>query len=130
VHCRQPPRCLWRGGRHRHCECPEKQNSDSVLTCCNCDLQYGESPHPASCKAAIMQNRYYSAEEICGGKQRGQHGGCSSRNTLHLIESAALRSSDQQQRQQTSQQNRNSLQEKIPIRTPIKSQVNQCRLKM
>jgi hypothetical protein len=50
VHCRRPPRCLWCGGGHRHRECPEKQKSECVPTCCNCDLQEGESPHPESYK--------------------------------------------------------------------------------
>jgi hypothetical protein len=48
VHCRQPPRSLWCRGGHCHRECPEKQNSESGLTCCNCNLKDGESPHPGS----------------------------------------------------------------------------------
>jgi hypothetical protein len=34
---------LWCGGGHLHRECPEK-----TLSCCNCTLEEGEKPHPAS----------------------------------------------------------------------------------
>jgi hypothetical protein len=37
ANCKQPPpRCLWCGGGHLHKECPEKDNSASTPTCCNC----------------------------------------------------------------------------------------------
>ena len=35
TNCKQPPRCLWCGGRHRHKECPEKDNESSSPSCCN-----------------------------------------------------------------------------------------------
>jgi hypothetical protein len=41
-HCRQPPRCMWCGGGHRHRECPEKENTQSIPSCCNCKLKDGE----------------------------------------------------------------------------------------
>jgi hypothetical protein len=31
-----------------HRECPEKTNTESTLSCCNCTLVEGEKPHPAS----------------------------------------------------------------------------------
>jgi hypothetical protein len=52
---KQPPRCLWCGGGHRHNECPEKENQKSSPNCCNCKLAVGERPHPANyrgCKLA------------------------------------------------------------------------------
>jgi hypothetical protein len=55
VNCKQPPRCLWCGGGHRHKECPEKDNESSSPSCCNCKLAEGEKPHPANyrgCKLA------------------------------------------------------------------------------
>jgi hypothetical protein len=45
VHCRQPPRCMWCGGGHRHRKCPEKENTQIIPSCCNCKLKDGESPH-------------------------------------------------------------------------------------
>jgi hypothetical protein len=48
VHCRQPPRCMWCGGGHRHRECPEKENNQRIPSCCNCKLKDGESPHPTN----------------------------------------------------------------------------------
>jgi hypothetical protein len=45
---KQPPRCLWCGGGHLHKECPEKGNSASTLTSCNCQLAEGDKPHPAN----------------------------------------------------------------------------------
>lgn len=53
--CKQPPRCLWCGGGHRHKECPEKDKENSSPSCCNCKLAEGEKPHPANyrgCKLA------------------------------------------------------------------------------
>jgi hypothetical protein len=41
VHCRQPPRCIWCGGGHRHRGCPEKENTQSIPSCCNCKLKDG-----------------------------------------------------------------------------------------
>ena len=55
ANCKQPPRCLWCGGGHRHKECPEKENNNSSPSCCNCKLTEGERPHPANyrgCKLA------------------------------------------------------------------------------
>jgi hypothetical protein len=48
ANCKQPPRCLWCGGGHLHKECPEKENTSSTPTCCNCRLVEGEKPHSAN----------------------------------------------------------------------------------
>jgi hypothetical protein len=48
VWAKQPPRCLWCGGGHLHKEFPEKGNTSSTPTCCNCRLAEGENPHPAN----------------------------------------------------------------------------------
>jgi hypothetical protein len=50
IHCRQPPCCMWCGGGHRHRECPEKENTHSIPSYCNCKLKDGESPHPTNCR--------------------------------------------------------------------------------
>jgi hypothetical protein len=46
--CRQSPRCLWCKGGHLHKECPEKANTTSTPSCCNCKLAEGETPHPSN----------------------------------------------------------------------------------
>jgi hypothetical protein len=48
ANCKQPPRRLWYGGGHLHRECPEKTNTESTSSCCNCTLVEGKKPHPAS----------------------------------------------------------------------------------
>jgi hypothetical protein len=35
-------------GRYLHKECPEKGNTSSTSTCCNCRLAEGGNPHPAN----------------------------------------------------------------------------------
>jgi hypothetical protein len=59
VYCRQPPRCMWCGGGHRHRGCPEKANTQSIPSCCNCNLKYGESPHPTKYRGCS-----YAKEEL------------------------------------------------------------------
>jgi hypothetical protein len=83
-------------------------------------------------EAAIMQNRDCNAEGTYGQQHRGQQGGHSSSNTQHLTAHSlmlftALIGSIGSNRHN---KNSNSLQKKICIRTPIKSQVSQCKLKM
>jgi hypothetical protein len=39
---------MWCGGGHLHKECPEKENTSSTPTCCNCPLAEGEKLHPAN----------------------------------------------------------------------------------
>jgi hypothetical protein len=46
--CKQPPRCLWCGGTHLHKECPEKGNTTSTQTFCNCWFGEGEKFHLAN----------------------------------------------------------------------------------
>jgi hypothetical protein len=48
VQCTRPTRCLWYKSDNRYRKCDEKQNSDCVSTCCNCDLNDGEQQHPVS----------------------------------------------------------------------------------
>jgi hypothetical protein len=45
---KEPPPCLWCCGGHLRKECPEKTNTESRRSCCNCNLLEGEKPHPAS----------------------------------------------------------------------------------
>jgi hypothetical protein len=48
ANCKQPPHCLWCGGRHLHRECPEKGKEDSTPACCDCKLAEGEKHHPSN----------------------------------------------------------------------------------
>jgi hypothetical protein len=48
ANCKQPLGCLWCGDNHLHKECPEKGNTSSMPTSCNCRLAEGEKPHPAN----------------------------------------------------------------------------------
>jgi hypothetical protein len=77
-----------------------------------------------SCKTGIR------AEGSCGRQYRGRQGGCS-RNTQHLIDHSPLLLTAPISSIGSNHHNKNSnkLQEKIRIRTKIKSQVSQCRLK-
>jgi hypothetical protein len=54
ANCKQPPRCLWYGGGHLQNECPEKGNTSSTPTCCNCRLAEGERLHPANYRGCIQ----------------------------------------------------------------------------
>jgi hypothetical protein len=40
---KQPPRCMWSGGNHLHKDCPEKENTSSTPTCCDCQLAERET---------------------------------------------------------------------------------------
>jgi hypothetical protein len=115
VRCRHPPHCLWCGGGHRHGECSEKQKSECVPTCWNCDLRHGESPHPAS---YIGYNHAKQVLERRGNLQATTQG--SAGRTFfskYIIPNqsfaAALHSSNQLHRLQPSKQKRHSFQEKI-----------------
>jgi hypothetical protein len=48
ANCKQLHCCMWCGGDHLQKECPEKGNTSSTPTCCNCRLAEGEKPHPAN----------------------------------------------------------------------------------
>jgi hypothetical protein len=39
---------MWCGDNHLHKDCPEKENTSSTLTCCNCQLAEGETAHPSN----------------------------------------------------------------------------------
>jgi hypothetical protein len=39
---------LWCGDDHLHRECPEKMNTESKPSLCNCTLVEGEKTHPAA----------------------------------------------------------------------------------
>jgi hypothetical protein len=100
VYLRQPQPWLWCKGGHQQCECRE-----SILTCCNCNLQDGKLRAQQLTDAAIMQNRNYSTEWACGRQQRGQQGGglFFSKFTTHdLSLTAAVGRSNLQHRQQPS----------------------------
>jgi hypothetical protein len=59
VHCSQPPRSMWCGGDHHHRECPEKENTQSIPSGCNCKLKDEESPHPTNYRGCS-----YAKEEL------------------------------------------------------------------
>jgi hypothetical protein len=77
VHCRQPPRCMWCGGGHRHRECPEKENTHSIPSCCNCKLKDGESPQPTNYRSCS-----YAKEELKSRKNQGISNQGSARRTF------------------------------------------------
>jgi hypothetical protein len=66
ANCKQPPRCLWCGGGHLHKGCPEKGNTASTQTCCNCQLAEGEAAHPANYRVCR-----HAKEEIKNKKSLG-----------------------------------------------------------
>jgi hypothetical protein len=55
VNCRQPPRCLWCCGGHRHKECPEKDNKNSWQK-----VSYHIQP---TIEAASLPKKNYSVEK-------------------------------------------------------------------
>jgi hypothetical protein len=62
ANCKQPPRCtrMCCGNGHLHKECPEKSNTASIRTCCNCKLVDGEEPRPSNyqgCRQAKEETR-------------------------------------------------------------------------
>jgi hypothetical protein len=60
ANCKQPPRCLWCGGEHMHKDCPEKGNTTSTPTCCNCQLVERERKLiPQITAAADMRRNSY-----------------------------------------------------------------------
>jgi hypothetical protein len=48
INCKEPPRCLWCVGGHLLRECPEKTNTESKPSYCNCTIVEGDTPHPPS----------------------------------------------------------------------------------
>jgi hypothetical protein len=48
ANCKQPPQCMWCGGGHLHRECPEKTNTESRSSCCNCTPVEGKKSYPVS----------------------------------------------------------------------------------
>jgi hypothetical protein len=48
---------LWCRGSHLHREYPEKTNTESKLSWCNCTLAEGEKPHPASYRCCSQCKR-------------------------------------------------------------------------
>lgn len=79
---------VWGG----HCQKKKKnkQTSECVLTCCNCNLQDGELPHQHDTEAAVIQNRNYRTEGTCGQQNQVQHGEHSSQNAQHLMNHSLL----------------------------------------
>jgi hypothetical protein len=62
---------LWCGGGHLHRECPEKTNTESAPSCCNCALVGGEKPHPASyrgCSHAKGEQHDELPKDSLGGR--------------------------------------------------------------
>jgi hypothetical protein len=52
ANCKRPSRCMWCGGGHLHKECPERGNTTSIPTCCNCKLVDGENLIPPPTETA------------------------------------------------------------------------------
>jgi hypothetical protein len=50
---------MWCGGGHRHRECPEKENTQSIPSFCNCKLKDGESLHATNYRGCS-----YAKEEL------------------------------------------------------------------
>jgi hypothetical protein len=79
-----------------------------------------------------MHGRAYNAERTRGQQSRGKQGEISSRNTQHLIKyspllfAAPISSIHSIHCIKTS----NSIQEELPIWTPIKPQISQCKIKI
>jgi hypothetical protein len=48
ANCKQPPRCMCCRDGHLHKESPEKGNTASIPTCCNCKSVDGEEPNPSN----------------------------------------------------------------------------------
>jgi hypothetical protein len=104
----------------------------SVPTCCNYDLQDGESPHPASYRGC----NHAKQELLRRRNRRATTPGSAGRTFFSeyttpidhslLLFAAPISSMGSNHHKKHSK----SLQEKIRIRTPVKSQVSQCRLKM
>jgi hypothetical protein len=112
ANCKQPPppRCLWCVGSHLHKERPEKANSASTPTYCNCRLAEGDKPHPANYRGCR-----HDKEELQGRKTQRTPKTTTGRGFSNIITpnvsfAAALRGSgDQQQQPQTS---------KVPVASP------------
>jgi hypothetical protein len=100
ANCKQPPRFMWCGGGHLHKECPEKGNTASIPTCCNCKLVDGEETHSSNYRGCR-----HAKEEMRKGKlQRAPKSITgrvfpSSRTTPRLTYMAVLRSNTQKQQQ-------------------------------
>jgi hypothetical protein len=98
-----PPRCLWCGGGHLHRECPEKGNTTSTPTCCNCRLAEGENPHSANyrgCRHAKEEMQKKKSQRTTKIKTRRVFSW--NLTTPSLSFAAALQgSTEQQQRPQT-----------------------------
>jgi hypothetical protein len=48
---------MWYGGGHRNRECPQKENTQSIPSCCNCKLTVEESPHPTKYRGCSYAKR-------------------------------------------------------------------------
>jgi hypothetical protein len=72
ANCKQPPWCLWCNDGYMHRECPEKTNTESMLSYCSCTL-VGEKPHSMSYQGCS----HVKAEEH-NELPGDQLGGCSS----------------------------------------------------
>jgi hypothetical protein len=73
ANCKQSPQCLWCGGGRLHRECPEKTNTESTPSCCNCTPVEGEKPHPASyrgCSHAKREQERRRAQRAPKGSSR------------------------------------------------------------
>jgi hypothetical protein len=81
---------------------------------------------------AVVKNRNYSAEGTCGREHRDEQAEDSSRNIQHPMDHSALLVAAPISSVGSNHHNTksNDLQDKMSTRTPVKSQISQCRLKM
>jgi hypothetical protein len=94
---------MWCGGGHLHKEWPEKDNTASVPTCCNCKLVDGQESHPSDyrgCRHAEEDKRKRKSQRE-PKTTRGR--AFSSSHTNPGLSFAALLSSNTRQQQQQPQ---------------------------
>jgi hypothetical protein len=78
--CSLPPRCMWCGGGHLHKDCPEKENTSSTPSCCNCKLADGEKPHPSNIRGCSI-----AKEGVRRTKSQGEQTNTTGRVSLQSV---------------------------------------------
>jgi hypothetical protein len=95
---------MWCGGGHLHKDCPERENTSSTPSCCNCKLADGEKLHPSNYRDCSL-----AKEEIRRRKSQREpknttgRGFSSKYASPDLSFAAALRTNKEQQQSQHSQ---------------------------
>jgi hypothetical protein len=57
------------GGGQLQMDCPEKANTASIPTCCNCKLVDGEEPHPFNCRGCTARHGRDAKEKVAESTQ-------------------------------------------------------------